>query len=69
MNENSNEIYDLDNWLEEQIILYQYIYDKLCYNHAKIPNFIFVCRILRDALLGTIFDLISLGTTHNKCSV
>ena len=51
MNENSNEIYDLDNWLEEQIILYQYIYVQLCYNHAKNSKFHFVCRILRDALV------------------
>ena len=29
-----------------------------------------MCRILRDTLLDTIFDLISLGTlTHNKCLV
>ena len=57
-------------WLEEQTILYQDIYDQfMLYNYAKNSNFHLCVASLRDALLGTIFDLISLGTTHNKCSV
>ena len=69
MNENSNEFYDLDHWLEEQNIFVLILYVQLCYNIAKIQNFIFVCRILRGTLLDTIFDIISWDFTHNKCLV